>query len=237
MQYSLPCSRCCRTLASCATWSRRSSTPRGGWTRPVCRTFKFEVSGHTDSSGNAARNKDLSQKRAQVIVKELVARGVPDKEIVPVGKGVEAPAGQARRYARQEDAEPPVRGACGTVARRPADRFLDGTDGMRPGAGASLPSRLEMATTGQRTSGCLSSSSGTATDERPRAQTEYTDAWRRIGADRRGPGPSSRSPRIGTLPAPVTAQERRAPSRLAAFPAAVSRSSTRRRGSPALARG
>jgi outer membrane protein OmpA-like peptidoglycan-associated protein len=55
------------------------------------QNFKFEVSGHTDSSGNAAHNKDLSQKRAQVIVKELVARGVPDKEIVAVGKGSEAP--------------------------------------------------------------------------------------------------------------------------------------------------
>jgi OOP family OmpA-OmpF porin len=55
------------------------------------QNFKFEVSGHTDSSGNAAHNKDLSQKRAQMILKELVARGVPDKEIVAVGKGSEAP--------------------------------------------------------------------------------------------------------------------------------------------------
>ena len=55
------------------------------------QNFKFEVSGHTDSSGNAAHNKELSQKRAQVIVKELVARGVPEKEIVAVGKGSEAP--------------------------------------------------------------------------------------------------------------------------------------------------
>jgi outer membrane protein OmpA-like peptidoglycan-associated protein len=53
--------------------------------------FKFEVSGHTDTSGNPAHNKDLSQKRAQVIVKELVARGVPEKEIVAVGVGSEAP--------------------------------------------------------------------------------------------------------------------------------------------------
>ena len=55
------------------------------------QNFKFEVSGHTDSSGNAAHNKDLSQKRAQVIVKELIVRGVPEKEIVAVGKGSEAP--------------------------------------------------------------------------------------------------------------------------------------------------
>ena len=55
------------------------------------QNFKFEVSGHTDGSGNPAHNKDLSQKRAQMILKELVARGVPDKEIVAVGKGSEAP--------------------------------------------------------------------------------------------------------------------------------------------------
>jgi outer membrane protein OmpA-like peptidoglycan-associated protein len=55
------------------------------------QNFKFEVSGHTDTSGSAPHNKDLSQKRAQVIVKELVARGVPDKEIVAVGKGSEQP--------------------------------------------------------------------------------------------------------------------------------------------------
>ena len=55
------------------------------------QNFKFEVSGHTDTTGSAARNKELSEKRAQVIVKELVARGVPENEIVAVGKGSEAP--------------------------------------------------------------------------------------------------------------------------------------------------
>ena len=55
------------------------------------QNFKFEVSGHTDTSGSASHNKELSQKRAQVIVKELVARGVPDKEIAAVGKGSEEP--------------------------------------------------------------------------------------------------------------------------------------------------
>src|SRR5438270_7129799 len=54
------------------------------------QNFKFEVSGHTDTTGSAARNKELSEKRAQVIVKELVARGVPEYEIVAVGKGSEA---------------------------------------------------------------------------------------------------------------------------------------------------
>jgi len=55
------------------------------------QNFKFEVSGHTDTSGSASHNKDLSQKRAATIVKELVSRGVPQNEIVAVGKGSEAP--------------------------------------------------------------------------------------------------------------------------------------------------
>ncbi len=53
--------------------------------------FKFEVSGHTDSSGKKATNKALSQKRAAKIVKELVKKGIPQKEIIAVGRGSEAP--------------------------------------------------------------------------------------------------------------------------------------------------
>src|SRR5262249_56396010 len=38
--------------------------------------YKFEVSGHTDSSGDAAKNKTLSEQRAQTIVNELVLPGI-----------------------------------------------------------------------------------------------------------------------------------------------------------------
>jgi OOP family OmpA-OmpF porin len=51
------------------------------------KSYKFEVSGHTDSVGDAAKNKELSAKRAAVIVKELVARGISPGEIIPVGMG------------------------------------------------------------------------------------------------------------------------------------------------------
>ncbi len=53
--------------------------------------FKFEVSGHTDTRGNAQHNKELSQKRAAVIVKELVGKGVPQNEITAIGMGSERP--------------------------------------------------------------------------------------------------------------------------------------------------
>src|SRR5215470_4741186 len=52
--------------------------------------YKFEVSGHTDSTGDAAKNKVLSEQRAQTIVNELVSRGIGKGEIVAVGRGSEA---------------------------------------------------------------------------------------------------------------------------------------------------
>ncbi len=51
--------------------------------------FKFIVSGHTDSSGDPAKNKELSLRRAQVMVKELVAKGVHPDDIEAVGMGSE----------------------------------------------------------------------------------------------------------------------------------------------------
>jgi len=53
------------------------------------RNFKFVLSGHTDSSGSATHNKDLSAKRAAVIEKELIARGIPQVELESVGLGSE----------------------------------------------------------------------------------------------------------------------------------------------------
>lgn len=61
------------------------------------KNFKFEVSGHTDSRGDAAHNKELSARRAEVIRRELVKRGVAEGEIVSVGMGSE------RRLVRPDD--------------------------------------------------------------------------------------------------------------------------------------
>ncbi len=55
------------------------------------KNFKFVVSGHTDSSGNAKHNKELSGRRAAVVVRELVGKGVPPGEIESVGMGSERP--------------------------------------------------------------------------------------------------------------------------------------------------
>src|SRR5215472_5623762 len=52
--------------------------------------YKFEVSGHTDSSGDASKNKVLSEQRAQTIVNELVGRGIGKGDIIAIGRGSEA---------------------------------------------------------------------------------------------------------------------------------------------------
>jgi OOP family OmpA-OmpF porin len=61
------------------------------------QNFKFVVSGHTDSSGDAAKNKALSAERAAVVVKDLVAKGIPANEIESVGMGSE------RRLVKPDD--------------------------------------------------------------------------------------------------------------------------------------
>lgn len=53
--------------------------------------FKFEVSGHTDSSGKPEHNRELSGKRAATIAREMVARGIPQNEIISVGRGADQP--------------------------------------------------------------------------------------------------------------------------------------------------
>ena len=55
------------------------------------QNFKFEVSGHTDSSGRPDHNKELSGKRAAVIERELVARGIAKNEIMSIGLAAERP--------------------------------------------------------------------------------------------------------------------------------------------------
>ena len=55
------------------------------------KSFKFEVSGHTDSSGTPALNHELSERRASTIAREMVSRGVDPKEIISVGMAADRP--------------------------------------------------------------------------------------------------------------------------------------------------
>ncbi|MCF3974774.1 OmpA family protein [Paracoccus salsus] len=52
---------------------------------------RVEVIGHTDSTGTAAYNQDLSQRRAQSVAGILAAAGVSSARLVAVGRGATQP--------------------------------------------------------------------------------------------------------------------------------------------------
>lgn len=55
------------------------------------KNYRFVVSGHTDTTGNPAHNKELSAKRAAVVEHELEGKGIPRDEIESVGMGADRP--------------------------------------------------------------------------------------------------------------------------------------------------
>jgi len=52
---------------------------------------RIEVVGHTDNTGSAAYNQDLSQRRAVAVAGVLRSSGVPDARISAFGRGEDAP--------------------------------------------------------------------------------------------------------------------------------------------------
>ena len=57
-----------------------------------CQAFKIEVGGHTDTVGDPAMNKTLSQRRADAVRYYLVGKGVPAGQLTAIGYGAERPA-------------------------------------------------------------------------------------------------------------------------------------------------
>jgi OmpA-OmpF porin, OOP family len=56
-----------------------------------CPTANIEVAGHTDSDGEDAANQELSERRAQTVVDELVKAGLPADHFTAVGYGSAQP--------------------------------------------------------------------------------------------------------------------------------------------------
>jgi OOP family OmpA-OmpF porin len=53
--------------------------------------LKFEVDGHTDNSGDAKHNKELSQQRAEAVKKQLVSMGIDASRLSTKGFGDSKP--------------------------------------------------------------------------------------------------------------------------------------------------
>ncbi|HBH87022.1 MAG TPA: hypothetical protein DDY17_05410 [Syntrophaceae bacterium] len=58
--------------------------------------LRVSIEGHTDSTGNAVRNKTLSQQRAQSVVNVLVAAGIEKQRLSAIGWGQEKPVADNR---------------------------------------------------------------------------------------------------------------------------------------------
>ncbi|MFK7916281.1 MAG: OmpA family protein [Pseudomonadales bacterium] len=57
----------------------------------TCPTARFEIAGHTDSSGGAAANKRLSERRARAVQDYLSERGIDARRLSSAGYGAEQP--------------------------------------------------------------------------------------------------------------------------------------------------
>ena len=97
-------------------------------------SYKFEVSGHTDTSGKAEHNKELSGKRAAVMVKELVGARHPAEGDHLGRDGVREAAGHARQHPGQEGQEPPLRDPGAVLVCGPSGARGACLGGHRPGA-------------------------------------------------------------------------------------------------------
>ncbi len=54
-------------------------------------TLKLSIEGHTDNSGDAKHNLDLSRQRAEAVVRQLVASGIATARLQAAGKGAATP--------------------------------------------------------------------------------------------------------------------------------------------------
>lgn len=74
--------------------------------RPELSGKRFRIAGHTDSSGNAATNRVLSERRAEAVAAFLVDQGVPRSRLEVRGFGSDTPiAGRAASDPRNRRVE------------------------------------------------------------------------------------------------------------------------------------
>jgi outer membrane protein OmpA-like peptidoglycan-associated protein len=63
------------------------------------RNLQLRIEGHTDSTGNEAKNRELSRRRAETVKRYLVQRGVPSDRLITVGMAASRPVESNRSQA------------------------------------------------------------------------------------------------------------------------------------------
>ncbi len=81
------------------------------------------VVGHTDSRGNPEYNLDLSQRRAQAVADVLVAEGVEQPRLPPVGRGADEPVAENENADGSDNPE-------GRAANRRVEVLIDDLPGQ-----------------------------------------------------------------------------------------------------------
>ena len=148
-------------------------------------TAQITATGHTDTSGSAAYNLELSQRRAEAVASELIRQGVPATDIVTIGRGEEdllVPTADGVREPRNRRVEivipqPPPAAAPAPVAEAPAPP---------PEPAAEEPDRFTFALGPVRWKAYLASSpqaaSGPASPPTPSMSTGRSSARRATAA-------------------------------------------------------
>ena len=63
------------------------------------RNLQLRIEGHTDNTGNAKQNRELSKRRAEAVKRYLVQRGVPADRLITVGMASSQPVKSNKSHA------------------------------------------------------------------------------------------------------------------------------------------
>jgi outer membrane protein OmpA-like peptidoglycan-associated protein len=66
------------------------------------RNLQLRIEGHTDSTGNEAKNRELSRRRAEAVKRYLVQRGVPADRLITIGMAARKPVKSNRSHAGRQ---------------------------------------------------------------------------------------------------------------------------------------
>ena len=108
-----------------------------------CPEQRIRIKGHTDATGAADRNRELSRQRAEAVAAYLVGQGIPAGQLVVAGMGAAQPVADngtalGRRLNRRIEFELDAGQSVAGSATRPAENSSTSKTSVEPG-GITLP--------------------------------------------------------------------------------------------------